>query len=249
MNHIPINLNFVRHGQSQFNILVEGVAEGIVKNDVFEEHDSSVSLTPKGVEQAIKAGEFLSKSGVVPDLYGVSPYRRTRQTAHFLARESFPRANWRIENLLRERDWGFGIASLDATKKEQYSQNYFMWHPTPESETFSQCQMRAEMFLLHFDRHPECKTALLVSHDEFIMSFMSLIEKDSIDEFNRKYSPGWLPNASVIQYTRQDPNTGELNQFYRWRRITCPWDLSLSKDGGQWVEFKRPIVPNADLLK
>jgi phosphohistidine phosphatase len=47
--------------------------------------DSERKLTPKGLEQAEKAGKFLARCGLVPDIVLTSPLVRARQTAKIVA--------------------------------------------------------------------------------------------------------------------------------------------------------------------
>jgi phosphohistidine phosphatase len=47
--------------------------------------DSERKLTPKGLEQAEKAGKFLARCGLVPDIILTSPLVRARQTATIVA--------------------------------------------------------------------------------------------------------------------------------------------------------------------
>jgi phosphohistidine phosphatase len=47
--------------------------------------DSERKLTPKGLEQAEKAGKFLIRCGLVPDIILTSPLTRARQTAKIVA--------------------------------------------------------------------------------------------------------------------------------------------------------------------
>lgn len=48
--------------------------------------DFNRRLTPKGIEQAVKAGKFCSRSGLVPEVILSSPVVRARQTADIVAK-------------------------------------------------------------------------------------------------------------------------------------------------------------------
>lgn len=48
--------------------------------------DFDRALTPKGVEQAVRAGSFCRRAGLVPDVLWSSPVVRARQTAQIVAR-------------------------------------------------------------------------------------------------------------------------------------------------------------------
>ena len=49
------------------------------------DRDSERKLTPKGLEQAEKAGKFLVRCGLLPDAVLTSPIVRARQTAKIAA--------------------------------------------------------------------------------------------------------------------------------------------------------------------
>jgi phosphohistidine phosphatase len=63
-------ITFLRHAE----------AEGHASSD-FDRR-----LTTKGIEQAVKAGKFCSRSGLVPDVILSSPVIRARQTAEIVAK-------------------------------------------------------------------------------------------------------------------------------------------------------------------
>jgi phosphohistidine phosphatase len=49
------------------------------------DRDRERKLTPKGLEQAEKAGKFLVRCGLLPDIILTSPFTRARQTAKIAA--------------------------------------------------------------------------------------------------------------------------------------------------------------------
>ena len=79
------HLYLVRHGESTQNV-------GVDKELRIPDH--AVPLTPRGWEQAQKAGEFLGLilMGKAPEdvAMWVSPYRRTRETAEVICRYVTP---------------------------------------------------------------------------------------------------------------------------------------------------------------
>ena len=84
---------FVRHGQSEGNIL-EG--ECLVMNDT--------PVTERGIKEAKAIAGYLKQNNInVTDIY-TSPLGRSRQTAEIIAKElNLP---VKVKNELRERDWG-----------------------------------------------------------------------------------------------------------------------------------------------
>lgn len=252
MGYLPINLIFARHGETEHNSLVHKIYnEGLdsVDPEILKHHEASTRLTELGKDQARAIGSYLNEQGWSPDYFITSPYPRAKETASFLAVDSYPESIWSVDYNLRERDWGFGSdASKNPEFKKQRTENYFLWKPSNTAESFTDCQVRAELFLQHFDRHQDQHTSLCVSHNEYIMSMMALIEKDDMDMFNEKYSPGFLPNGVVVIYTRKNPVTGEISSFYNFRKVVCPWDEEQNKDAGEWVQFTRPKYTPQELI-
>jgi broad specificity phosphatase PhoE len=250
--YLPETLILVRHGESTHNALVRKMREEgfeSVKPNLRNAHESAARLTEKGVQQALKAGEWFEQSRIQPDYFCVSPYARAKQTAAYLALKPFPQAIWSVDHRLRERDWGFSsLDPADLANQRKSQENYFMWRPTMEAESFSDCQVRAQQFIDHFKRHPEGKTAICVSHGEYIMAMMGLLEKLDIDTFNTRFNMYSLPNAAIVIYTRKSPQTGELFPFFRFRQVICPWDSTKSWDNEQLTEFLRPKYGNQGLL-
>ena len=102
---LPIDIIFVRHGQSEGNVANKASRKG--DNSFFtpgfrERHSRAFRLTDKGIEQAKSAGLWLKKNIPMPiDRFYVSDYVRAKETAIHL---ELPSAQWRTEYQLRERD-------------------------------------------------------------------------------------------------------------------------------------------------
>lgn len=84
---------FVRHGQSESNILIDGAP---VMNDT--------PLTETGREEAVAIADYLKKQAIpISDVY-TSPLGRSHQTAEVIANALG--LSVKIKEGLRERDWG-----------------------------------------------------------------------------------------------------------------------------------------------
>lgn len=62
--------------------------------------DEARMLTPKGIEQATRAGDYCRRVGLQPDLVLCSPYRRTVQTAEIVAAAWQPKLPTQAEPFL-----------------------------------------------------------------------------------------------------------------------------------------------------
>ena len=102
---LPIDLVFVRHGQSEGNVANRASRNrdnSFFTPEFLERHSRTFRLTDKGIAQAEAAGEWLRAN--VPTLFDrfyVSDYIRAKETAVHL---HLPHAFWRQEFHLRERD-------------------------------------------------------------------------------------------------------------------------------------------------
>lgn len=55
-------------------------------------------------------------------------------------------------------------------------------------------------------------------------------KRDPMDKIN---------NCQILQYTRVNPDNGEITKRFGWMRSVCPWDLDRSLNKWQKVERKR----------
>ena len=117
----PVEVVLVRHGESVRNHASDLAHRGdpsLLERQMREESDESAwPLTDLGHRQATVAGEWIREHlGASFDAAFVSPYVRTRQTADGLSLG----LDWRIDDRLREREWGEYLADGDSYSAEQY---------------------------------------------------------------------------------------------------------------------------------
>ena len=111
---MPLDLVFVRHGESEANVLQQAEKEGWVldlPSELRNRPDWMQRLTPRGVEQARAAGAWiLANIGEVGETFEAryySSFIRARETAAYIGG---PTVTWRKHSMLHERDWGhFGV--------------------------------------------------------------------------------------------------------------------------------------------
>lgn len=115
---LPIDLIFVRHGESQGNVAMAAAKAGD-ESYFTDEYVTTPGrlwrLTDKGVAQAQCTGRAIRSQaaaglfGTVERRYLVSPLVRTRMTAGHLGLEApagEAEVEWRLNRSIRERDWG-----------------------------------------------------------------------------------------------------------------------------------------------
>ena len=121
---MPNDLVIVRHGHSEGNLAIGKSKKGdhsMLTSEFRETPGHRWRLTDEGREQAKETGDWIKKNiGDKFDRYYASPFVRTRETAALLG---LPDAEWRLDQRLRERDWG-EINSVPANEHmSSYPQN------------------------------------------------------------------------------------------------------------------------------
>lgn len=257
----PENLILIRHGYSEANMVAKGIKfdgtpVGKVPAEFYSRHDSLMRLDASGEYQAAMTGEWLREwhqtSRNADANHFVSPHVRTRETAYHLALN----AQWRIDDRLRERDWG-RIANQPHEEVEKRhpgvfnlkAQNEWYWRP-PSGESLATDVRGRFTSLLEDMQTPYAPTAIIVTHGELIRVAEFVLENMTPEEWlahdaNKTYT---VHNCMALHYTRRDPNTGTLNNRYTHKRGIVPWDQELSWDNGEWQEIGNHLVSDEELI-
>lgn len=239
----PERLVFVRHGQSEANLVQKGLISP--EPEGFRDRpDINMRLSAKGVEQAQITGQWLKENIPNFDRFYVSPFVRAVETAITLDISE----KWLLDDLIRERDWGeYGKYSREEQErlfvgstmlKKEFA---WYWKPVGGESLSTGVRLRVNSLLTHLSRLEDVKNVICVSHGEFISTSKFVIEKMTphqwveMDEDPDKS----IFNAMVYEYSRVNPkNSEDVRMFFAWRRAICPWDMSKSHDNGEWVEIK-----------
>lgn len=265
-NTLPLNLYFIRHGESEANIMQSYVKGKRDKTELsrdtveafLDRHDYGVRLSRAGVEQAKIAGNHLR--GIISEQetqFYVSPLVRACETAYNLG---FDNAEWNIDDRVRERDWGedgvptvdLGFSTSEVRKRLKYQSEYY-WKPLGGESLATGVRLRFEAFLNSLTGTH--KNALVVSHGEFMRVAMSVLENLTPEEYNLYDRKHKLHNTTIFHYTRTNPHykegDGSVKEYdhYRHRRVIVPFNTDLSWDGGAWVEFDAKRRHSNDALR
>lgn len=196
----------------------------------FERDEAAWDLTQRGIDQAKTAGTWIKENvGDGFDLHFVSPFKRTRQTAASLG---LSRADWLVDERIRERDWGDYLAPGGPPYNViQYLQDLSFcsevhWKCNfPGAESIEDMIPRCQAFIDDlFPRIPSGKV-VLVTHGGTMKSLQFVIERLTVEQATL-LSERHLTNCSVLHY-RLDT---DLDQNRNWRGA---------------VRFASPILPNA----
>lgn len=255
---LPIDLIFVRHGQSEGNVANKASRKG--DNSFFtpefrKRHSRAFRLTDKGVEQAKAAGFWLKKNIPMPiDRFYVSDYVRAKETAAYL---ELPEAQWRVEYQLRERDKALmdncpvdEQKNLFGLEEKQYQLDPFLSYPAGGGESIPLLCLRLKTDILeHLARECSDKRVIIVCHGHVMRAFQLEIENLGHDDFIRLDDSEDLAekirNCQIIWYTRRDSENVKLQSHMVAVRSVCPWD----PDGDYgWRKIERRRFSNKDLM-
>ncbi|MBK7393820.1 MAG: histidine phosphatase family protein [Chloracidobacterium sp.] len=252
---MPNELVIVRHGHSEGNLVLGESKKGdhsLLTPDVRETPGHRWRLTPKGREQAAVTGKWIAEN--FPngfDRYYASPFVRTRETAALLG---LTNAEWRLDQRLRERDWG-EINSMPTTEHESsYPQNALIkridalyWRP-PAGESIADVRLRVRNFFDPLHRECEGQRVLVVTHGEFMSAARAALEYMSDEQWvlSDNDPAHKIFNTHVYQYSRLDPHSGESTKYLSWRQSVCPHRENT--DTG-WTRIQRNRFSNEELLE
>jgi broad specificity phosphatase PhoE len=232
---MPNNLVFIRHGQSEANVVHQAWKDG---EDSYQSFyldsevtvpDRSWRLTELGEQQAKQIGRFVNDLFVDGfNRYIVSPYTRTRETAALLELNG---ATWQENRVVRERFWG----EIDTIPQYVFERDYprsanlkridpLYWAP-PGGESIAEVvdyRIHGLLDMLHRDNRRE--NVVVVTHSDFMWAAMLSIERWSDEEFVEKEGnpDNKIQNCEAIHYTRVNPETGEFANDLRWVKRSYP---------------------------
>lgn len=253
----PLELVFVRHGQSEGNLANDAAKEGDISyftEEFRNRHSSTWDLTPKGEEQAKAAGKWIidNINGGVFRAYYVSSYKRARRTAGLLG---LPGAKWIIRDYLREHDWGnLDVMTYkereeqypDVMKKRKIEPFYFA---APGGESLADVAIRARVGIINtvYRDYPN-ERVIVVSHGNMMWPIRMIMEGLTPEEYKvlDKDKKEKIHNCQILQYTRINPKTKEISDTFDWMRSVCPWDIKLSSN--KWREIRRKKYTNEELV-
>ena len=180
----PRRLVIVRHGES----------EGNVDKEIYKTvADNALHLTESGWKQALCAGRAMKE--IIGDesvFFHVSPYVRTRETFHAIAKAFGPleSVHWKEDPRIREQDFGNfqDAAKTSAQKRERKAFGRFYYRFPDGGESCADVYDRVSSFLeslyRHWEEHPEYENEVIVAHGVTIATFLMRWFKYSVDDFN-----------------------------------------------------------------
>ena len=253
---LPIDLVLVRHGESEGNAArarSKRLDDSAFTDAFRARHSSQYRLTDRGRRQARAAGEWIRTNiGEDFDRYYTSEYVRAKETAALLG---LPEAEWLSETRVRERDMGMLDSISEEEKRRMFAaelahkeRESYYWRPAG-GESIDDVVARVRSMLDTLHREESQGKVIVVCHGEVMRAFRVAIERMGVEKFHeldRARPFGYTFNCQVHQWSRRDPQTGEVGAYMNWFRSVCPWDMSLSTN--EWEKVERPRYSNEELL-
>jgi broad specificity phosphatase PhoE len=216
--HWPQTLWVVRHGQSAGNVARDAAeAAGLAVIDIAE-RDIDTPLSELGRRQADALGRWFGKlaPGDRPEVLLCSPYVRARQTAQLMLEASRLDLRLRIDERLREKEFGIidrltghGIRAKYPELSAQRSHVGKFYFRPPGGESWCDVILRLRSLLEMVTREHGGQRVLVVGHQVIVNCMRYLVEcldEAQILAIDRR---GDVPNCGVTSY-RYDPACDEL---------------------------------------
>jgi broad specificity phosphatase PhoE len=256
---LPIDIILVRHGKSEGNKANKASRAG--DNSLFtpefrNRHSRGFRLTNTGIEQAKAAGEWLKANVPMPlDRFYVSDYIRAKETAAYL---ELPRAEWRVEDQLRERDMALMDNCPEDEKRKlfeletrQFYIDPYLSYPAGGGENIPSLCLRLKAdWVDHLARECYDKRIIAVCHGHVMRGLQMIFEDLTHDDFirlDKSEEPNEkLLNCQILWYTRRNPDNGSLTPKLYAVRSVC--NHGTVGDYG-WRKITRRRYSNLELLE
>jgi broad specificity phosphatase PhoE len=248
---MPIRLLLIRHGESEGN-LGHDVPE--LAKRLSDVPDNELRLSKLGVEQAIKAGQYVRKYFEEDESFTgrtvgfVSPFIRAKETAGHLGLG----LQWKDSPFIVERDWGH-FSELDAEEQSRFKANKKrnpLYACMPNGQSLSGLLNSNYLFFGKLHREHSEDRVVAVCHGERLLTIRYMLERMSDKEFGRiirsRAKSDQVRNTQIVEYCRKDPETSTILERYEWMRSFCPWDLR-EKDL-IWKPILRPRMNDSELI-
>lgn len=251
---MPKRLVFVRHGESEGNVIAELMKAGRyaeVSPEVRAIPGWKWRLTSRGREQATAAGQWITCNIPGFDWGYTSCYPRALETAGLLG---LPGSIWRVVYYIRERGWGEiesfpqrdeDVAMVMEELRRRREDRVF-WCP-PSGETLADVIHRIDRF---FDTlHRECSedSVIAVMHGEAMWAARLILERilPREAELMMNDRANDIGNCHILEYSRLNPHTGEELTRLEWMRSINPLEPDKMCN---WRQIERRFFTGEELL-
>lgn len=183
---------------------------------------------------------------------------RALETAYLL--DDIGNWEWKPNHNIRERDYGLMDAIPYPEELEQYlewqkrrRENRLFWSP-PGGESILRVMFRVDRIFQTLNRHHAEDNIVIVAHGELILAAILEICRIYPTEFGQRKDEHdpllTLDNCQIVEFTREDPETGRMSDHLDWVRSVCPWKTEEPAPAcAVWQKIKRPKYSLSELRR
>lgn len=253
--YMPLNLIFVRHGESEGNVAMDMIAKGLyhqIPKEMIGKPGWQWRLTPTGIWQAEAAGNWMRQH--LPPIHAafVSPHVRCMETADHLhlqvERDQEYYDEWMLCLDSIERKYGLWDCVPYEHQLEDYLRcrqgrhtNPLYWTPTG-GESIHDVMARVYRISGRLHREHSNHNVVFSNHGETELAellHLGRIWPQTFYAMKRKKDPLLdIRNCQILHFTRVNPETGEVSDHLDWVRSVCPWDCKDNPEG-DWRVINR----------
>lgn len=246
---MPKNLIFIRHGESEANVIQKAVKKDKTlpyPQAYLNTPDREFRLSSKGVEQTKATGEYLAKiypKGV--DIVYVSDHTRAKETAALVCLHAgWDKVNIKVDPQLGERHWGsFHLQDSDKRVEILNMKKRDPLHvPMPDGETLLETRNRTRVLLERCVRQHGNKNVLVFTHGEYIEAIWSEIAHMRTEEQVIFFSSdiGDIKNCQIIEF-KSNTKTKKIEKV----KSSNPH----LQEFGDWIYLKSKFFSPSELLE
>jgi len=213
----PERMWIVRHGQSQGNVARDEAQQAGSLTIAIETRDVDVPLSDLGHEQAEAAGRWFAAlaAGEQPDVILSSPYLRARQTAQAICSAGGLTAPIKVDERLREREFGvfdrlttLGIREKYPEEAEHRKMLGKFYHRPPGGESWADVILRLRSALNTINLHYCDRRVLVVCHQVVVLCMRYILEELDEAAILRIDKQADILNCGICAYDFEESDNG-----------------------------------------
>jgi broad specificity phosphatase PhoE len=213
----PERMWLVRHGQSQGNVARDEAQQAGSLTIAIATRDVDVPLSELGHEQAEATGRWFADlpAGEQPDVILSSPYLRACQTAEGIRDAGRLSARIKIDERLREREFGvfdrlttLGIREKYPDEAEHRKMLGKFYHRPPGGESWADVILRLRSALNTINLHYCNRRVLVVCHQVVVLCMRYILEDLDEAAILRIDKQADILNCGICAYDFEESENG-----------------------------------------
>jgi broad specificity phosphatase PhoE len=213
----PERMWLVRHGQSQGNVARDEAQQAGSLTIAIDTRDVDVPLSDLGHEQAEATGRWFAAlpDSERPEVILSSPYLRARQTAQAICTAGRLSAKIKIDERLREREFGvfdrlttLGIREKYPEEAEHRKMLGKFYHRPPGGESWADVILRLRSALNTINLHYCDRRVLVVCHQVVVLCMRYILEELDEAGILRIDKQADILNCGICAYDFEESDNG-----------------------------------------